>query len=439
MTLAQVLLALSAAVSASLPFAAWAAPADDVRSLMESGRAAEAYAYGRQHPEALGDPAFDFFFGIAAIDTGHAGEGVLALERYILSFPQNVSARLQLARGYFALGEDARAREEFEDLRRAGPPADVAATIERFLDAIRLRESRYTTSSGIYLETGLGFDSNVNGGVSNANIFLPNLGNVTIAPAGTKNGDTFAHVGAGAHISHPIAPGISLFGTAQAELKGHFHDHAFDQGNYGVTGGVSVLRERNLWRVGLLHSLITVESDRFRQTSGASAEWQHQLDEQQSFSISGQAARLSYTGVNSARTADFLGASVGYRRLFTHPWQPILSVSANAGREDAIAAGRSDLSRKLTGARAGVSFTPEAKWGASLGVTWQRAQHDGQDLILGTTRRDNYGALDAAVSYLVDRNWSVRAEALWSKNDSNIALYEFPRNVYAVKVRYEFK
>src|SRR5512141_2161811 len=87
-----------------------AAPGDDVKTLLEQGKAADAYAEGKKHPEQLGDPAFDFFFGVAAIDAGHPGEGVLALERYLLNFPDNVSARLQLARGYFQLGDDAQAR-----------------------------------------------------------------------------------------------------------------------------------------------------------------------------------------------------------------------------------------------------------------------------------------------------------------------------------------
>ncbi|MGE0388219.1 MAG: hypothetical protein AB7Q97_26145 [Gammaproteobacteria bacterium] len=418
---------------------ATAAPADEVRALVEAGRVADAYALGRKHPEALGDPAFDFFFGVAAINTGNAGEGVLALERYILSFPANVSARLLLARGYFALGEDARAREEFEDLRKANPPADVAATIDRFLDAIRLRESRYSTSTGLYLEAGVGMDTNVNGGVSNPNIFLPNLGNVVLNQGGTKNADSFSHLGIGGHVTHPVAPGVALFATGQAELKNHFNDTAFDQGNFGVSGGVSILKERNLWRLGALHSTITVDVNRFRSSNGVSAEWQHQLDERQSFSVGGQLARLSYTGANKPRDADFGGFALGYRRLFTHAWQPILSASVNAGREDAVAAGRDDLSRDLYGARVGVSFTPEAKWGISLGYTYQNARHKARDLILGVQREDDYHAFDAAVSYLVTRNWSVRAEALVSENRSNIALYAFPRNLYSVKVRYEFK
>lgn len=430
---------LAALLCLCLPGVALAAPADDVRKLMEAGRAADAYAIGKKHPEALGDPAFDFFFGIAAIDTGHAGEGVLALERYLLNFPENVSARLQLARGYFALGEDARAREEFDDLRKLNPPADVQATIERFLDAIRLRETRYRTSTGLYLEAGIGIDSNVNGGVANANILLPNIGSVLVAPTGTKSGDTFAHFGAGGYVSHPIAPGVSLFGSGQAEWKRNFNDDAFDQGSYGVSGGVSFLREKNLYRLGANHSLITVENDRFRASNGVSAEWQHQLDERQAFNVGAQTGRLRYPGANSPRDADFLYVNAGYRGLFTHAWQPILTAMLNSGREDTLATGREDLARHFWGTRLGVSITPAAKWGASFGYTYQESRYQAPDLILGVARKDRYEGWDAAVSYLYSKNVSIRGEALLSKNRSNIELFTFPRDIYAVKVRYEFR
>src|SRR5262249_31831406 len=160
---------------------------------------------------------------------------------------------------------------------------------------------------------------------------LPNLGDVLISPAGTRTGDNFLHLGVGGFVTQPVAPGVALFATGQAEWKQHQTDRQFDQGNYNASGGGSVLREKNLYRLGLNYNQIVIENDRYREALGPSAEWQYQLDERQAFTLGGQASRYRFTGTNSVRDADFLGASIGYRRLFSHAWQPILSTALNVG------------------------------------------------------------------------------------------------------------
>jgi len=43
-----------------------------------------------------------------------------------------------------------------------------------------------------------------------------------------------------------------------------------------------------------------------------------------------------------------------------------------------------------------------------------------------------------AAGYAFTKNWSARGELLVSRNDSNIALYEYDRNVMTFKLRYEY-
>jgi hypothetical protein len=229
-----------------------AAPADDLRTLLEQGRSADAYALGKKNDGELGKPDFDFYFGIAAVDTGNAGEGVLALERYIIQFPDNDRARLELARGYFVLGELVRAREEFEAVSRRNPPPSVQATIDRFMDSIRSQETRYTTTATGYVEIGGGYDTNANSGLGNPVLAIPALGftNITVAATGLKKRSAFYHLGAGGQVAHPIAPGVSLLGGVSFEGKMHDDNFAkqFDQSNYGGFGGLSWLKNKDLFR-----------------------------------------------------------------------------------------------------------------------------------------------------------------------------------------------
>ena len=54
----------------ALSTSAWAGPTDDMKSLIEQGRFQEAFNLGVKHEKLTGEPVYDSYFGIAAIDTG---------------------------------------------------------------------------------------------------------------------------------------------------------------------------------------------------------------------------------------------------------------------------------------------------------------------------------------------------------------------------------
>jgi hypothetical protein len=431
---------LWAACGLALAFAqaAIAAPADDIKALVDKGNSAAAYALGKKHPEELGKPEFDFYFGVAAIDSGHAGEGVLALERYTINFPRNVQARLELARGYFILGDDLRAREEFNEVLKTSPPPAVVANIDRYLDAIRARESAYRTTAGVFVEVGVGYDSNINGGVTSANVVLPNFGLVTIAPAGVKINSTFGQLTAGANVVHPVAPGVAVFGSVLGDYKLHSSHDEFDQGSLGVAGGVSYLKDKNQYRASLSFNQMDVDYNRFRNVTGITGEWMHQLDELRGLGAFLQYAELDYAGNNDARDAHYTGIGLSYRHAFIGKWQPLMVLSGSFAQED-NRRNRDDLGREIFGLRAAVSLTPAPKWGASAGATYQNSDYDAADVLFGTTRKDKYYALDLTASYAWTKKLSLRGEVVLSKNSSNLELYEYKRELFAVKLRYDFK
>lgn len=415
-----------------------AAPADDIKALLDKGDARGAYELARKHPGELGNPAFDFYFGVAAIDSGRAGEGVLALERYLANFPGNLQARLELARGYFILGEDLRAREEFNEILKAKPPAPVVANIDRYLDAIRARESAYRTTAGAFIEIGGGYDSNINGGVGSANIIVPNLGQITVAPGGVETGASFGQATVGVNLVHPIAPGFALFGSLGADYRAYNNHDEFNQNNYGILGGMSYLRENDLFRISASYNTLDVNNDRFRNVTAATGEWTHQLDELQALTGFVQYAELDYQGVNDVRDSHLYGVGAGYRRAFIAPGAPLLSLSASYAKED-NRKHFDELSRDIWSARAAVGVTPAPKWALSLGATYQYSAYDAEIPLLATTRRDTYYAADVTASYAFTRSFSAHLEGLASKNDSNIELFEYRRDVAALKFRYDFK
>lgn len=417
---------------------AQATPAEDIKALLEKGQAGDAYQSGKTHPEQLGNPDFDFFFGIAAIDAGHSAEGVLALERYVLNVPGDTRARLELARGYFMEGDDARARDEFAALLALNPPENVKSAIHRYLDAIKAREEKYRTTASAYVEVGLGYDDNVNSGVASADIVLPLFGPVQVIDAGVKRGDVFSLLAVGGQVSKPIAPGINLFGAAQAESRMHRSEDTYDLGALGASGGISWRENENLWRGSLFTSSLSVDNTRYRDINGATAEWHRQLDELRSFYLFGQYAQLSYAGFNQARDSDFRAAGGGYRQVFSMPWQPVLTLAANFGNEK-NQENRDDLSRHVYGLNLALGLTPAPKWGVGAGLAYQRSGYDQRDPFLDVTRQDDYTALNLSATYFVQPHLSIRGELSGARNNSNLELYQYTRNSAALKLRYDYR
>ncbi len=437
---------------------AFGAVADDIKALMEQNKFSEAYQLGKNNPDQLGDPLFDFYYGIAALDAGAPGEGVLALERYNLSYPDNRNARFNLARGYYILGEDQRARDEFEGLR-SGAASEELAAIERFLDAIRARESRYQPTANLWLEAGLGYDSNINSGVKNDKVIdIPGLTSFVPVPnsVAVRESDWYYSYAAGVQGTLPVAPGVAVYGAAGFDARNYFSssNNQFDQFNYGANGGVSYLSGKNLFRAGLAVQQQMVYKQNYLLTYGLTGDWAHQFDQFNRVNVGAFFGKQDYDNTNvhalkdksddkassgsKLRTADYWGMSAGWTHVMGIAWQPVINLTAGYTREDNQKE-RPDFTRDIYTARAQVSLTPAPRWGVSVGMNYLQADHRGKYALLATeARRDrNYG-VDAVVSYRIDKNWSLRGEAQWNTQDSNIGLFDYSRAAVATKVRYEF-
>lgn len=442
----------------SFSSAALSAPADDVRALLEQNKAQEAYQLGRATPDQLGDPAFDFFYGIAAIDAGHPGEGVLALERYILTYPNNGDARFQLARGYFILGEDQRARDEFEALL-PNSSGDQRVAIERYLDAVRSRESRYQPTAKMYVEAGVGVDTNVNAGLNTgATPLIPGLGTLPAIASSSitaREQDTFWTGSAGVQGTLPVSPGLSLYGAGGVDVRQHFglNNDVFDQHSLGLTGGVAYLKEKNLFKGGAFLSQSWVDNQSYVMSYGLNGEWNHQLDQFNRLSLGAQLALYEYDNMNvylrkdkvggtvlsvlTDRNSEFAGISGAWAHAFAMPTQPIISVSANYG-EDRNRRARTDLSRNIAGTRVSFAMTPAERWGVSAGIGYQEASYRAPFAVGSVNRHDTTWSLDGSVSYFYTKQLSVRGEVQVVDQGSNIGLFRYQREVMAVKARYEF-
>lgn len=409
-----------------------------LRQKVVAGDYDAAMALARQHGDRFGDAEFDLWYGIAAIESGRGGEGVLALERYRMANPQDGQATLHLARGYLILGEAVRARAELDALLKDNPTGDIADAARALLDAARAQESAAGGGARLYVEGGIGVDSNVNGGVGNAVVTLPVFGQVALPTAATKTGDTFTHIAAGAQASKTLEPGLSLFGGVDFNSRLHVTDKNFDQNGLGGNVGLALNQGGTMWRATLSHHTLWLENDRYRSVNGLAGEWATAVHPGGMLNAFVQYARFDYGAAGTGvRDADFYGIGAGYRQTFAGAMRPTLGVALTYG-DERNGQGRPDYSRKLKGITGTFSLLLQPRLSFSASLMHQESDYQADDPLLAATRHDRFDNLTLGVTYLIDKQLSLRGEIGYTDNRSNIQLYAYDRAQGMVKLRYEF-
>lgn len=415
---------------------AQARPADTIRALVEAGRSFEAWPLC-EAADRVAEPQLDLWCGIAAVDLGRAPEGVVALERYVLRHPADARGRLELARAYFDAGDDIGARRAFDAVLATDPPPAVRTSIGRYLEAIDAREAQIRPGVRGWIELGGGYDSNVNAGVQQASITLPVLGSVTVADFGVEQEAGFGWLAGKVDVHYPVAPGVTLYGGLAGSGQFNAGASEFDIAQGAALLGASWQRGAHTIYGTYAHGELLVGGDRYRYSDGLAVEWRYLANELVTGSITPQYARIAFPGVNEARGSDFYALSLAARRVWRSLWQPVLNLSAVGARED----NRYDLdylSRDVYGATADLTLSPRPAWALNGAFTFQRSDYRAPMPLLGLDRVDDYYGASLAALYFFTRSLTGRIEAQFTRNDSNIALYQYDRLVVGAKLRYDF-
>ena len=159
--------------------------------LVKAEKSAEAYdQLAPMEARLAGNPDFDYVYGVAALDAGHPAQAVVALRRALNVRPDFHTARAELGRALAAMGDLAGAKREFETVRNISDLPPVARdALGRRVAAIdeAVANQNVKRYSG-YLESSIGYDTNVNAGPADSTLLIPALaflGPATISPQAT--------------------------------------------------------------------------------------------------------------------------------------------------------------------------------------------------------------------------------------------------------------
>ena len=412
--------------------------ADEMKVLIEQKKAVEAYQLGTKHPEMMGDPLFDYFYGVAAVEAGHTSLGVLSLERVLLNDPNNDLVRLELARAYYAQGEYQRAKDEFEAVKKSQPPAGVVSTINVYLDDIKAKEGQYKVTYGFYVELGMGYNNNVNAATAVNNIILPYIGPVQLNASSLPKKSMFGYDSIGANVAIPIDSSVSIFANANTSAQRYSQADGYDLNVTNATTGVKIADGPNTYKIAGFGSIAQIDQTPVPNTYGAGGEYVRQLSDTDSVMAAVGSTVLQYPSQFNAYNSNLKIATVGYRKLFpTTTWKPVVDFSVNTAHQTDTS-NRPDLGRRIAGGSIQVSMLPSEKLGLTIGAGYAQSKYDANDLLYQTNRTDNLYSGNAVLQYKLTKDLSARMEVTYYNNLSNLNLYGYEQWTGAIKLRYDW-
>ena len=427
---------LHAAACTVATLAALPMPAFGQQAQASPQEAAARYdALAAQERTKAGDPAFDYALGIAASDAGRFGEAIVALQRVLARQPDNAPARAELARAYALAGDIDTAREQFSTV--VDDPTIPDPVRQRFTGFVRQFDKQIkgggSDISG-FGEASFGHDSNINSATQLTAITIPlfaALGPGALGAGARAQKDEFYDLSAGVSAVSAVGRQDRFFGSLLGNWRDNLDSAAFDQASLtGTAGFAHTFASRDVASLSGQVQKYWLGHRGFRTAFGGIAQYTHLLPGRKALSASVQYNRFDYDR-DPLRDADRFAVGVGYSARN-------YAINLIGGHEETRRQASDAESNTFAGANVGAEFRLAPKVALVAGAAFDLRRYDRADLLFMRKRNDERLDLTAALKIAVLPRLFIQPKAVWSRNWSNIALYDHERWTVQAGARFEF-
>ena len=385
--------------------------------------------------DRAGDPAFDYELAIAAIDAGLYGEAIIALQRVLALQPNNAAARAELARAYALAGDIDTARAEFATV--VDDPSLPDPVRNRFTGFVRQfdRQIRGGGSdvSG-YVDARVGHDDNINAATDLTTITIPLfsfLGPGTLGAGTRAQGDEFYEIQGVISGVAAIGRQDRVFASALASWRDNFDSRNFDQAAItGTAGYAHSFANRDVFSLSGQVQRFWLGRDGFRTSYGLIGQYTHALADGEALTLSAQWNRLDFD-TDPLRDADRYAAGIGYVTR-------TVSAAVTGGKEEMRRQAGDAQSNWFLGANLGGEVPVAEKIALVAGAAFDLRRYDATDPLFLTERDDERIDLTGGIKLALTEALFVTPQATYTRNFSNIALYDYERWTVSAGLRFEF-
>ena len=401
---------------------------EQAKNALRDGRSETAYQLLVQYEiNWSGEDAFDYLFGVAALDSGHAGDAIFSLQRLVARQPEFSGARLELARAYYDVGDNELARIEFARIQSENPPPNVAQTVSDYMAAIEIKSREYQSSAQYYIEVGGGYDSNAPAS-TDENIFL----NFVLNPTNLEQSSAFAKVTLGGFWNNPISPSSQVLFNARVDHRANPSVHFVDASNIDLGAAWSWKSGESAASIAANSLFSALDGGYNKRDIGVMGTYVRQISDSWTVAgfVRGGAIRFEEAAL-AIRDVD----QVLYGLSLSQDYKSAqMSISLTGNTDDAVDAGE-----QFSADGYGVRFTNNwyRKGGSVIFLDASATKTEYDTQFFGLDREDDLYAvtLGSAWSQFPSKGWVTTLNLNYSVKDSTVSLYEFDRLEVGVTLR----
>ena len=421
----------AAALAFAIPLAA--APAAAQQDTVQAEQTYRTLA--PQADERAGDPAFDYALGIAALDSGRYGDAIIALQRVLAMQPNHAQARAELARAYAMAGDIDTAREQFATV--VDDPTLPDPVRQRFTGFVRQFDTAIAGGgsdiSG-FLDARGGHDSNINSATDLTTVTIPLfafLGPGALGAGAREQDDEFYELAGGVSGVTAISRQDRLFASVLGNWRDNFESGAFDTASLtGTTGYAHTFANRDVISLSAQAQQFWLGDNAYRSSIGAVAQYTRLLPRGRALTFAAQYNRLNFDN-QPLLDADRYAVAIGYVTR-------TLSANVSGGHEETRRAAGDAYSNTFATASVGAEVPLTEGVAVVAGAAFDLRRYDAADALFLTKREDERVDLQAGLKVRLIDGLFFQPRASWTRNWSNIPLYDYDRWTVSAGVRLEF-
>lgn len=429
----KIILAFSFFLLLSRPLAAQeaaaAASSDTVKArsaaLLGEGKALEAYALLKPAHEAdAGDTGTTFMLGQAAMALNRPAEAAPLYEAILAREPNLPRVRLELGRAYAALGETQKAMDQFRAVLGSSLPPNVRENVGKFVGSMGRQKNWNARAAVGYIS-----DTNVNAGPAASSILMFGVPFQLSDDARETRATGITALLEGGYFRELGASGLALQADAQYNRTSYTYMHTFDSDVFSASVGPALKKQAFVVSAPLMFENVRIGHARYNQAFAVAPQVTVPLSERLAASLSSVLQRKHYYVGGGLRNGSVRSISAGAKYFYRK--DGFLQLSLRHARENTKVG---HLDNRSSGLNLGWYAALPARSSLYLGPGFSFTRYAQAEAAFEDRRGDaQYNVVVNLSREFAAAGWSGTLGCTFTRNDSNLGMYDYNRTQVTVQ------